>query len=144
MVLCADAFLVAVTRCSGIILGVLLSVILASLVFPKSASHQAADNLASALEGLCSLCQIAWNASHWIDLGQTASDQHDCYVAVEDLAVLGSQQREAVAAKEAECEKVAFCGSLLFSRFPPGPHPPIHPLCPLCGAGNALSSLLKP
>jgi len=39
-VIAADAFLVALTRCSGIILGVVVSILLAILVFPKSASHQ--------------------------------------------------------------------------------------------------------
>ena len=67
----ADAFLVAVTRCSGILLGVLLSVVLAVLVFPKSASHQATDNLAEALSGLCLLSQIAWKSRREVaELGE--------------------------------------------------------------------------
>ena len=36
----SDAFLVALTRISGIVLGVLLSLALSVCVFPKSASHQ--------------------------------------------------------------------------------------------------------
>lgn len=36
----SDAFLVALTRISGILLGVLLSLALSVCVFPKSASHQ--------------------------------------------------------------------------------------------------------
>ena len=36
----SDAFLVALTRISGIVFGVLLSLALSVCVFPKSASHQ--------------------------------------------------------------------------------------------------------
>lgn len=36
----SDAFLVALTRISGILLGVLLSLALSVCIFPKSASHQ--------------------------------------------------------------------------------------------------------
>ena len=39
--LAADAALVAVTRISGIVLGVFLSLIMSVIIFPKSASHQA-------------------------------------------------------------------------------------------------------
>ena len=103
--LSADAFLVALTRCSGIILGVLVSVILASFVFPKSASHQAADNLAAALESLCHLCEIAWNATQWNSIESGFTGDQDCYIPLEDSAMVGSRP-EAAAAREAECEKV--------------------------------------
>ena len=109
--------LVALTRCSGIILGVLLSVVLASLVFPKSASHQAADNLAAALENLCDLCRIAWNATQW-DPRNGFGDQ-ECYVPLEGAALFDNiKSPEASAAREAECEKVK------------PPHPPNPPPSP--------------
>ncbi|KAK9807116.1 hypothetical protein WJX73_006825 [Symbiochloris irregularis] len=57
----SDAFLVALTRISGILLGVLLSLALSVCVFPKSASHQATDNLGAALQGLIQLSQLAWD-----------------------------------------------------------------------------------
>ena len=37
----ADAYLVALTRSSGIVAGVVLMLLLSMIVFPKSASHQA-------------------------------------------------------------------------------------------------------
>ena len=36
----SDAFLVALTRISGILLGVFLSLLLSVVIFPRSASHQ--------------------------------------------------------------------------------------------------------
>lgn len=113
----ADAFLVAITRCSGIILGVGVSVILASFVFPKSASHQAADNLASALDGLCRLCDLAWNSAY---LGRPqAEDLSDegfymqlDHAEPEHQAAIGS-----ASAKEAECEKVIYASASLQLRL---------------------------
>lgn len=104
--LIADALLVALTRCSGIILGVFVSVILASFIFPKSASHQAADNLALALDGLCHLCQIAWNATQWNDFEADSLSSQDCYVPLGNAAMVGDRGPVVAAAKEAECEKV--------------------------------------
>lgn len=49
----ADAFLVALTRISGILLGVLLSLVLSVFVFPKSASHQVSCNLACLKSEIC-------------------------------------------------------------------------------------------
>jgi len=37
---CADAFVVAVTRITGIVYGVVLTMVMSVIVFPKSASHQ--------------------------------------------------------------------------------------------------------
>lgn len=69
LLLClVDAFMVALTRCSGIILGVFLSVVLAVLIFPKSASHQATDNLSEALTSICTLCKLAWHSSSKPDI----------------------------------------------------------------------------
>ena len=84
-----------------------MSVILASFIFPKSASHQAADNLALALDGLCHLCQIAWNATQWSDFEAEALGSQDCYVPLENAAMVGDRGPEVAAAKEAECEKVS-------------------------------------
>ena len=42
------------TRVSGILMGVFLSIWLSVLIFPKSASHQATDCLAAALQGVLS------------------------------------------------------------------------------------------
>lgn len=50
----------AVTRISGIIYGVLLTMIMSVLVFPKSASHQATDNLKAGLIKLAELNIVAW------------------------------------------------------------------------------------
>lgn len=38
--MCADAYLVALTRISGIVGGVLVMLLLSVIIFPKSASHQ--------------------------------------------------------------------------------------------------------
>ena len=109
----ADAFLVAVTRCSGILLGVALSVVLAVVIFPKSASHQATDSLAAALEGLERLCRIAWNSPHLADElsegGDTQGSSGNLYLPLEGEtgAAAGSgSSKMALAAREAECERV--------------------------------------
>ena len=52
--------MVAVTRISGIIYGVILTMIMSVLVFPKSASHQATDNLKAGLIKLAELNGVAW------------------------------------------------------------------------------------
>ncbi len=57
----ADAALVAITRVSGIVLGVMLSLLLSVIIFPKSASHQATDSMAAALLALADLSDKAWN-----------------------------------------------------------------------------------
>ena len=43
----SDAFLVALTRISGILLGVFLSLSLSVIIFPKSASHQVRESFGS-------------------------------------------------------------------------------------------------
>ena len=108
-VCCADAFEVMLTRVSGILLGVFLSVVLAMVIFPKSASHQATDSLASALWHLEHLSRIAWN-SQFVEMLSDAPrrrfEQGDegFYVPLEDggaeAAKLDQDRREA------ECEKV--------------------------------------
>ena len=57
----ADALLVAITRIGGIIGGVLITLVLAVVVFPKSASHEAADSMSAALQGLMQLYALAWS-----------------------------------------------------------------------------------
>jgi hypothetical protein len=105
---------VALTRCSGIILGVLVSILLAILVFPKSASHEAADNLARALEGLCSLCKLAWNSPTREDGHEEEGEGH-CYVPLENGLLSTSTWLDAEA-REAECEKVGIVKNRGFGR----------------------------
>ncbi len=59
--MCADAFLVAITRIGGIVGGVMITLVLAVTVFPKSASHEAADSMSAALQGLLKLYALAWS-----------------------------------------------------------------------------------
>ena len=104
----------AVTRCSGILLGVALSVVLAVVIFPKSASHQATDSLAAALEGLERLCGIAWNSPHLADeLDEVAATQGSAgnlYLPLEgETGAAGGSGSSKIAreAREAECERVS-------------------------------------
>ena len=55
---------VAVTRISGIVFGVILTMIMSVIVFPKSASHQATDSLQSGLAALARLNAVAWGDEH--------------------------------------------------------------------------------
>ena len=104
----------AVTRCSGILLGVALSVVLAVVIFPKSASHQATDSLAAALEGLERLCGIAWNSPHLADElgegGDTQGSSGNLYLPLEGetgAAARSGSSKIAREAREAECERVS-------------------------------------
>ena len=56
-----DAAWVAVTRISGIVFGVFLSLLLCVLVFPKSATHEAVDNMWHAFADLSALNALAWS-----------------------------------------------------------------------------------
>ncbi|CAK0786828.1 hypothetical protein CVIRNUC_010042 [Coccomyxa viridis] len=56
----SDAYLVALTRISGIVGGVLVMLLLSVIIFPKSASHQASDNMTEALVSLVNLSTLAW------------------------------------------------------------------------------------
>lgn len=71
----ADAFLVAVTRIGGIVGGVLITLVLAVTVFPKSASHEAADTMSAALQGLMQLYALAWNMD-WSEEEKASSRYH--------------------------------------------------------------------
>lgn len=56
-----DAAWVAVTRISGIVFGVFLSLLLCVLIFPKSATHEAVDNMWHAFADLSALHALAWS-----------------------------------------------------------------------------------
>ncbi|CAL5222233.1 g4567 [Coccomyxa viridis] len=56
----SDAYLVALTRISGIVGGVFVMLLLSVIIFPKSASHQAADNMTEGLVSLVNLSRLAW------------------------------------------------------------------------------------
>lgn len=107
--------MVALTRCSGIILGVFLSVILAVLVFPKSASHQATDNLSEALQNACNLCQLAWHSSQRQDIfiQANASSVDGAYISLGSESSTQVEKTASVEDKELECEKV--CARFLYS-----------------------------
>ena len=74
--------MVAVTRISGIIYGVILTMIMSVLVFPKSASHQATDNLKAGLEVLAELNTIVWkrqdSCTAALDILQPATVAEEC------------------------------------------------------------------
>ena len=71
----ADAFLVALTRIGGIVGGVMITLVLAVAVFPKSASHEAADTMSAALQGLMQLYALAWNMD-WSEEDKTSNGYH--------------------------------------------------------------------
>lgn len=48
------------TRISGIIFGVVTTMVMSVVVFPKSASHQATDHLKAGLAALAALNALAW------------------------------------------------------------------------------------
>ena len=50
----------AATRISGIVFGVFLSLLLCVVVFPKSATHEAVDNMWHAMTDLSALHALAW------------------------------------------------------------------------------------
>jgi hypothetical protein len=54
-VACSDAAIITATRIGGILSGVALSLLLSVTIMPKSASHQATDNLSAAMTGLINL-----------------------------------------------------------------------------------------
>lgn len=56
----AEAAIVAATRISGICFGVLCSVVLSVIIFPKSANCEAVDSMAHALLDLSALHALAW------------------------------------------------------------------------------------
>ena len=56
-----DAAMVAATRISGIVFGVFISLLLCVLVFPKSATHEAVDNMWHAFADLSALHALAWS-----------------------------------------------------------------------------------
>ena len=70
-----DAALVAITRIGGIVLGVMITLVLAVTVFPKSASHEAADAMSAALQGLLRLYSLAWNID-WTEEDRTSNGYH--------------------------------------------------------------------
>ena len=90
-----------------------MSVLLASFIFPKSASHQASDNLALALEGLCRLSQLAWSSANLSLPGEEALHNEGCYVQLDGSAVEGTGGGDMLA-REAECEKVLYLKMLGF------------------------------
>lgn len=110
----ADAFIVALTRCSGIILGVFLSVLLAVLIFPKSASHQATDNLSEALQAICELSQLAWHTTKKQDIfiQANASAVGDAYLHLPSESSTPVEKEISADQRELECERA----SLHYSR----------------------------
>lgn len=56
-----DAAIVAATRISGIVFGVFISLVLCVVVFPKSATHEAVDNMWHAFADLSALHALAWS-----------------------------------------------------------------------------------
>ena len=119
----ADAFMVALTRCSGIILGVFLSVVLAVLVFPKSASHQATDNLSEALLSICKLCRLAWMQSAPSDQSHSSSSSFSPegrYEPLEDITIPQNEEKLSPEEREVECEKV--CQDLSSAKGSLGHH----------------------
>ncbi|KAK9857975.1 hypothetical protein WJX84_004815, partial [Apatococcus fuscideae] len=71
----SDAFLVALTRIGGIVGGVMITLVLAVTVFPKSASHEAADTMSAALQGLMQLYALAWNMD-WSEEDKSSNGYH--------------------------------------------------------------------
>ena len=51
----------AATRISGIVFGVFLSLLLCVVIFPKSATHEAVDNMWHAMTDLSALHALAWS-----------------------------------------------------------------------------------
>ena len=56
----ADAFILAITRMSGICLGVLLLEACAVIIFPKMATKEALNSMQAAMSGLVELNRKAW------------------------------------------------------------------------------------
>ena len=56
----AGALAVTITRVSGISLGVLISLVLSVLVFPRSASSEALGCIKEAMQALAELNTLAW------------------------------------------------------------------------------------
>ncbi|CAL8465245.1 g4780 [Coccomyxa elongata] len=113
----ADASLVALTRIVGIVGGVMLMLMLSVFVFPKSASHQAADNMAEAMIDLVNLSKLAWKATNGNTEKQETKQrmeharQLDGYILLQqeddDSARKAAANRREAA--EVECEKMLMC-----------------------------------
>ena len=66
----------AATRISGIVFGVFLSLLLCVVVFPKSATHEAVDNLWHAMTDLSALHALAWSGGR--HEGPPGAHHHTC------------------------------------------------------------------
>lgn len=53
----------------------MITLVLAVAVFPKSASHEAADTMSAALQGLMQLYALAWNMD-WSEEDKTSNGYH--------------------------------------------------------------------
>ena len=90
-----EAAIVAATRISGIVFGVFLSLLLCVVIFPKSATHEAVDNMWHAMTDLSALHALAWTGGrHEGPPGARVSrpSQLPCY-ARDIIYVLVSQAR---------------------------------------------------
>ncbi|KAK9903224.1 hypothetical protein WJX75_000088 [Coccomyxa subellipsoidea] len=116
----SDASLVALTRVVGIVGGVMMMLILSVFVFPKSASHQASDNMAEAMIDLVNLSKLAWKATQGSTESKTTKErmeqarslrQPDGYMLLQEEDE--ESARKAVVEKreaaELDCEKMLMC-----------------------------------
>ena len=98
---CAGDFIVLISRIAGILLGVLVSLMLAVVVFPKSATQECLSHMKGSLEALLRLSEAAW-PEHLQNTDRESKAHHiDMYVPLS----VSTLSKSASSYNTATCER---------------------------------------